>query len=151
MDKLTRPTSDMHKINKQLNDIQREIKVLKYLKDNWFCAENTLCFRGEMEDEHRVYIFFDYDGEKNIWRYELSNQVDKISESKFKVEPVYREKTKKRMSTILKSLNIHEFSTIFEIKISNNLPLENALIPIFKRKILSYIIQSNTIGFLKKP
>ena len=97
------------------------------------------------------YFFFDYDGEKNIWRYELSNQVDKISESKFKVEPVYREKTKKRMSTILKSLNIHEFSTIFEIKISNNLPLENALIPIFKRKILSYIIQSNTIGFLKKP
>jgi len=83
MDKLTRPTSDMHKINKQLNDIQREIKVLKYLKDNWFCAENTLCYRGEMEDEHRVYIFFDYDGEYTVT---LDDFIEKMKASKYSEE-----------------------------------------------------------------
>jgi hypothetical protein len=95
-------------------------------------------------------FYFEYEGEKNIWKYELNNEVDNITDSKFKTESIYKEKTKKSINTILKSLNIDDYSTIFEIKISNSLPLESALIPIFKRKILSYIIQSNTIGFLKK-
>jgi serine/threonine protein kinase len=61
-DKLTYKTNDI----KKLNEINREIKVLKYIKDNKFCVENTLCYRGEMEDEKNVWIFFDYDGEYTI-------------------------------------------------------------------------------------
>jgi hypothetical protein len=33
---------------------------------------------------------------------------------------------------------------------SNDLPFENTLLPIFKRKVLSYIIQKKTIVNLKK-
>jgi hypothetical protein len=39
---------------------------------------------------------------------------------------------------------------IFELMSSNDLPFENTLLPIYKRKILSYIVQKKTIVNLKK-
>ena len=38
---------------------------------------------------------------------------------------------------------------IFELKAAYDLPLESSLLPAFKRKILNYIIQKNTLKNLK--
>jgi hypothetical protein len=37
------------------------------------------------------------------------------------------------------------------MSVKNDLPLENTLLPIFKRKLLTYITQAKTIVILKKP
>jgi serine/threonine protein kinase len=56
----------LNKLTDENSDIEREFNVIKYLKDDKFCSENTLCFRGFMEDENNMWFFFDYDGEYTI-------------------------------------------------------------------------------------
>lgn len=56
----------LKKIKKQTDttdQIEREISILRYLKDDKYCIQNTLCFRGYDSDEEHHYILTDYSGE----------------------------------------------------------------------------------------
>jgi hypothetical protein len=71
-------------------------------------------------------------------------------DSKFAVQLIFDGESKKVIRTILNELTQDISLPLFELMSSNDLPFENTLLPIFKRKILSYIVQKKTIVNLKK-
>ena len=71
-------------------------------------------------------------------------------DSKFAVKLLFDGESRKVIKTIMKELGEDDNLPIFELMSSNDLPFENTLLPIYKRKILSYIIQKKTIVNLKK-
>jgi serine/threonine protein kinase len=44
--------------------IEREIQILKYIKDDSFCEKNSLCYRGYQIVDDTYYILTDYAGEE---------------------------------------------------------------------------------------
>ena len=63
---------------------------------------------------------------------------------------IYSEPNENDIFDILTEIGENGNLPVFEMSSKNDLPLENTLVPIFKRKLLTYITQAKTIVILKK-
>lgn len=140
-------------------------KILKYAgpkfmeyfnvtKALWTLTYDSVSIKHTNESEnHNLetgYFFTLHGKNKKIWKY-ITGGVDVVKhDSKFSVQLIFDGEDRKVIKTMLKDLGEDISSPIFELKSSNDLPFENTLLPIYKRKVLSYIIQKKTIVNLKK-
>lgn len=150
-----------------LNDDELEElnKILKYagpkffeyfnvIKALWTLTYDSVSIKhtneNKKQDLERGYFFTLNGNNKRIWKY-TTGGIDTVKhDSKFSVQLIFDGESKKVIRTILNDLSQDISSPIFELMSSNDLPFENTLLPIFKRKVLSYIIQKKTIVNLKK-
>lgn len=140
-------------------------KMLKYagpkfyeyfnvIKALWTLTYDSVSIKLINEKENQnleVGVFYTISGKnKKIWKY-VTGGVDVVKhDSKFAVQLLFDGETRKSINTILKEHKEDTNQAIFELTSSNDLPFENTLLPIFKRKVLSYIVQTKTIVNLKK-
>jgi hypothetical protein len=150
-----------------LNDDELEElnKILKYagpkffeyfnvIKALWTLTYDSVSIKhtneNKKQDLERGYFFTLNGNNKKIWKY-TTGGIDTVKhDSKFAVQLIFDGESKKIIRTILNELTQDISLPIFELMSSNDLPFENTLLPIFKRKVLSYIIQKKTIVNLKK-
>ena len=96
------------------------------------------------------YVFTGGEMAITFWMY-VTGDVNTVKhDSKFAVQLIFDGESKKVIKTILNELTQDISLPIFELMSSNDLPFDNTLLPIFKRKVLSYIVQKKTIVNLKK-
>ena len=151
----------------KLNDDELEElnKILKYagpkffeyfnvIKALWTLTYDSVSIKHTNEKKNQSLetgYFFTLNGNnKKIWKYSTGG-IDMVKhDSKFAVKLLFDGESRKVIKTIMKELGEDENLPIFELMSSNDLPFENTLLPIYKRKILSYIIQKKTIVNLKK-
>lgn len=132
------------------------LKIYEYfniVKALWTITYDSVAInllnRDDIKDFNNGYFYIEIDGVKYVWKF-LTNDPSKMKvDSKIETDLIYCERTKVNFKKILKNLSVNIDLPMFEITTSNNLPLENTLFPIFKRKVVSYIMQSNTIVSLK--
>jgi hypothetical protein len=150
-----------------LNDDELEElnKILKYagpkffeyfnvIKALWTLTYDSVSIKHTNENKkqnlERGYFFTLNGNNKKIWKY-TTGGIDTVKhDSKFSVQLIFDGESKKVIRTILNELTQDISLPIFELMSSNDLPFENTLLPIFKRKVLSYIVQKKTIVNLKK-
>ena len=92
----------------------------------------------------------------NIWEYQIKRPEEGILTYKFYINSLYEGVNKGvKISSIIendstwKDVSFFNKLTIFQVKCEHNLPVEETLIPIMKRKILSYVLQTTKIQNLK--
>lgn len=100
-------------------------------------------------EEGKGFFFSNIDGQKNLWYYEIPNKNTFKVDSKVLVENIFRGKSRMKVNNLIKKLNFDSELPIFEVDCKTELPLDNTILPVFKRKVLSYIIQTKTIVYLK--
>jgi len=150
-----------------LNDDELEElnKILKYagpkffeyfnvIKALWTLTYDSVSIKHTNENKkqnlERGYFYTLNGNNKKIWKY-MTGGIDTVKhDSKFSVQLIFDGESKKVIRTILNELSQDISLPIFELMSSNDLPFENTLLPIFKRKVLSYIVQKKTIVNLKK-
>ena len=92
-------------------------------------------------NSNKGYFFIDHNGSRYIIRYEMEDIYSKV---KIKVVHTYDDYTQDIFDVIRKLAKRKKIDNtpIFEIKCKDMFPLEETLIPIAKRKIVSYIKQN---------
>jgi hypothetical protein len=145
---------DLIEFNKILK--RAGLKVYEYfniVKALWTITYDSVAInlinKDDIKDFNSGYFYCEIDNIKYVWSFSCGEPGKLKVESKIETMLSYNQETKKRFKTILKDINYNPELPIFEIKVSNNLPLEHTLLPIFKRKVVTYIMQSNTIVSLK--
>jgi hypothetical protein len=147
------------------DELEELNKVLKYagpkffeyfnvIKALWTLTYDSVSIKHTNEKKNQSLetgYFFTLNGNnKKIWKY-VAGDVNTVKhDSKFEVKLIFDGESKKVIKTILNELTQDISLPIFELMSSNDLPFENTLLPIFKRKVLSYIVQKKTIVNLKK-
>jgi len=151
------PNMDDEKVE-EFNKILKKagLKIYEYfniVKALWTITYDSVAInllnRENIKDFTRGYFYTEIEGEKYVWAFTTNNPNRMKTDSKIGTELLFKENTKSSFNKILKTIQIDNELPLFEIKVSSNLPLENTLFPIFKRKVVSYIMQSNTIVSLK--
>ena len=91
------------------------------------------------------YFYSDFEKERKVWKYQIEKKERLTIDTKMNVIPV-------RTSTdnFVFDFDIEKKLPIFELKAVYNFQLESSLLPAFKRKILNYLIQKNTLKKLKQ-
>lgn len=132
------------------------LKIYEYfniVKALWTITYDSVAInlknREEIKDFSKGYFYTEIEGEKYIWEFSCGEPEKLKVESKISINLLFKENSKSTFNKLFKTLNINTELPLFEITVSNQLPLENTLLPIFKRKVVSYIMQSKTIGLLK--
>jgi hypothetical protein len=147
------------------DELEELNKILKYagpkffeyfnvIKALWTLTYDSVSIKHTNEKKNQSLetgYFFTLNGNnKKIWKY-TTGGIDMVKhDSKFAVKLLFDGESRKVIKTIMKELGEDNDLPIFELMSSNDLPFENTLLPIYKRKILSYIIQKKTIVNLKK-
>ena len=93
------------------------------------------------------YFYCDFQSERKIWKYQIEKKDRLTIDSKMNVIVV--KSTEVIPDNFVFDFDIDKKLPIFELKAAYDLPLESSLLPAFKRKILNYIIQKNTLKNLK--
>lgn len=91
------------------------------------------------------YFYCDFQSGRKIWKYQIERKERITIDTKMNVILL-----KQTEDNFVFDFDIEKKLPIFELKASYDFPLESSLLPAFKRKILNYIIQKNTIKNLKK-
>jgi hypothetical protein len=148
------------------NEIKEFDKILKYsgqkifeyfniVKALWTISYDSISInivnREKFETIENGYFYCQYQGVTYIWKYSVKISDVVRFDYKKGATLVYEEKNEKDVFDILKEINEDNTLPVFEMSVKNDLPLENTLLPIFKRKLLTYITQAKTIVILKKP
>jgi len=147
------------------NELEELNKILKYagpkfyeyfnvVKALWTLTYDSVSIKHVNETSEQnleTGYFFTLNGNnKKIWKY-ATGGVDVVKhDSKFAVQLLFDGESRKVIKSILKDLGENTDLPIFELMFTQDLPFENTLLPIFKRKVLSNIIQKKTIVNLKK-
>jgi hypothetical protein len=99
------------------------------------------------------YFFYQNKGEIYLWQYELTKNSKNSFETKSETRQIYSGKMSGRTTTQI----LNEFipkseksAPIFETFSNEDFPIYETLLPIFKRKIISYILQSGVVETYKK-
>jgi hypothetical protein len=127
-------------------------KVLDYfnmMKAVWNIVYDSISLKI-IKNEKNVgeltgYFYSDFETGKKVWKYQIEKKERLTIDSKMNVILV---KTKE--DNFVFDFDIDKKLPIFELKAVYDFPLESSLLPAFKRKILNYIIQKNTLKNLKK-
>ena len=96
------------------------------------------------------FFFYVKNGQKFIWKYLSSFSEKSKIDTKIEVEIIFSGKDRRNPKQILDKLGFNTKFAIFEMDVKNELPLENTILPVFKRKILSYITQTRMVNAVKK-
>jgi hypothetical protein len=91
------------------------------------------------------YFYSDFETGKKVWKYQIEKKERLTIDSKMNVILV-----KPKEDNFVFDFDIDKKLPIFELKAAYDFPLESSLLPAFKRKILNYIIQKNTLKNLKQ-
>jgi hypothetical protein len=104
--------------------------------------------------------FMTYSDKKNgkiyVWQYTITNSLDEINEHNTELVLIYDGNKKEHtfnelIDTYSTFSEKHKkYSPVFEMKVSDEYPLDETLIPLFKRKLMSYILQSVRLENIKK-
>ena len=127
-------------------------KVLDYfnmMKAVWNIVYDSISLKliknekniGEMTG----YFYCDFQTGRKVWKYQIEKKERLTIDSKMNVIVV-----KPIEDNFEFDFDIEKKLPIFELKAAYDFPLESSLLPAFKRKILNYIIQKNTLKNLKK-
>lgn len=127
-------------------------KVLDYfnmMKAVWNIVYDSISLKivknekniGEMTG----YFYCDFQTGRKVWKYLIEKKERLTIDSKMNVILV-----KPREDNFVFDFDVEKKLPIFELKAVHDFPLESSLLPAFKRKILNYIIQKNTIKTLKQ-
>jgi hypothetical protein len=82
-----------------------------------------------------------FNKENYIWKYSIKKIRHDAEETKCDVERIYKGEQSDRYSKLIDQISDSKFP-IFECISSQNLPIENSLLPLFKRKLMNHTIQS---------
>lgn len=104
--------------------------------------------------------FLTFNDRKNgliyVWEYKISEVLPKSKEFQTNIKLIFQGNKKDlTFNKILENFsnfdeNQKKEAPVFEGKTSDNYPLDETLVPLFKRKLLSYILQSSRLETLKK-
>lgn len=156
------------KFNKipDMNDLEiKEFdKILKYcgqkifeyfniVKALWTITYDSISVnivnRKKFDTVDKGYFFCVYNDITYIWKYNvIISDVVRLNK-KSGIDLVFEEKTDKDIFDVLELIGQNPELPVFEMSTKNDLPLENTLLPVFKRKLLTYITQAKTIVILK--
>lgn len=100
------------------------------------------------------YFYYITKGELYIWEYELYKSSKNSYETKSETKKLFGGKINEN-TTVTKLLNEHipksdRSCPVFQAFSNEEFPVEPTLLPIFKRKIISYILQSGLVESYKK-
>jgi hypothetical protein len=129
-------------------------KVLDYfnmMKAVWNIVYDSISLKV-IKNEKNVggltgYFYCDFQSGRKIWKYQIEKKDRLTIDSKMNVIVV--KSTEVIPDNFVFDLDIDKKLPIFELKAAYDFPLESSLLPAFKRKILNYIIQKNTLKNLK--
>ena len=93
------------------------------------------------------YFYYDKNGKRMVWKYQIEMRGRLTIDSKMNL--ILVKKIDDINENMIFNFDIEKNLPIFEVRTTNEFPMEESLIPAFKRKILSYIIQRNTIKNLR--
>ena len=127
-------------------------KVLDYfnmMKAVWNIVYDSISLKlvknekniGEMTG----YFYCDFQTGRKVWKYLIEKKERLTIDNKMNVILV-----KPKEDNFEFDFDVEKKLPIFELKAAYDFPLESSLLPAFKRKILNYIIQKNTLKNLKK-
>jgi len=127
-------------------------KVLDYfniMKAVWNIVYDSISLKI-IKNEKNIYemtgyFYCDFEKEKKVWKYQIEKKEKLTIDSKMNVIVI-----KSTEDNFVFDFDIDKKLPIFELKAAYDFPLEPSLLPAFKRKILNYIIQKNTIKNLKQ-
>ena len=127
-------------------------KVLDYfnmMKAVWNIVYDSISLKI-IKNEKNVgeltgYFYSDFETGKKVWKYQIEKKERLTIDSKMNVILV-----KPKEDNFVFDFDIDKKLPIFELKAVYDFPLESSILPAFKRKILNYIIQKNTLKNLKK-
>jgi hypothetical protein len=91
------------------------------------------------------YFYSDFQTGRKVWKYQIERKERITIDTKMNVILL-----KQTEDNFVFDFDIEKKLPIFELKAVYDFPLESSILPAFKRKILNYIIQKNTIKNLKK-
>jgi hypothetical protein len=91
------------------------------------------------------YFYSDFQTERKVWKYQIERKERITIDTKMNVILL-----KQTEDNFVFDFDIEKKLPIFELKAVYDFPLESSILPAFKRKILNYIIQKNTLKNLKK-
>lgn len=91
------------------------------------------------------YFYSDFQNGRKVWKYQIEKKERLTIDTKMNVIVV-----KTSEDNFVFDFDIDKKLPIFELKAAYDFPLESSLLPAFKRKILNYIIQKNTLKNLKQ-
>lgn len=91
------------------------------------------------------YFYSDFQNGRKVWKYQIEKKERLTIDTKMNVIVI-----KTSEDNFVFDFDIDKKLPIFELKAAYDFPLESSLLPAFKRKILNYIIQKNTLKNLKQ-
>jgi hypothetical protein len=148
------------------NEIKEFDKILKYcgqkifeyfniVKALWTITYDSISINivntEKFDTIENGYFFTVYNGTTYIWEYHVKISDVVRFDKKNGVNLIYEDISEKTIFDILDEIGENNKLPIFELSSKNDLPLENTLLPVFKRKLLTYITQAKTIVVLKNP
>ncbi len=83
------------------------------------------------------------DDQVNLWSYDIKNEGNVLMESQMNISKIFCG-SKDNLD-----LYLDQSKPIFELIYTNDFDMKSSLLPIFKRKVLSYLIQSKKIDSMK--
>jgi len=133
--------------------LEKMMQYFAIMKAIWTLAYDSISINllntPDNIESGKGYFFSNIGNEKNIWYYEIPDKRTFKVDSKVQIKNIFNGKSKMKVQNLIKKLNFDNTLPIFEVECKTNLPLENTILPVFKRKVLSYIIQTKTIVYLK--
>lgn len=99
------------------------------------------------------YFYYIINNDFYLWEYELTKSNKNSYETKSEARLVTKQKIKDENINEILTINIPrgtKTNPIFECVSNEDFPIEETLLPIFKRKIISYILQSGIVETYKK-
>lgn len=146
------------------NEIKEFDKILKYcgqkifeyfniVKALWTITYDSISVnivnRKKFDTIDKGYFYCLYNNITYIWKYHVIISDVVRLDKKSGIELVFNEPTEMDIFDLLELIGQNPELPVFEMSTKNDLPLENTLLPVFKRKLLTYITQAKTIVILK--
>ena len=130
-------------------------KVLDYfniVKAVWTIVYDSISLKviknEKNYEEFQGYFYYDKDGKRMVWKYQIENRGRLTIDSKMNI--ILVKTIEIGDDNIIEYFDFQKRLPIFEVTTTMDYPMQTSLIPAFKRKILNYTIQRNTILNLKR-
>lgn len=156
--------------NEEKNEFDRIIKFsstkffeyFSIVKSYWSVIYETISINVKKNKKNikNDIGFLTYNDKKNskiyVWEYQIKKILPNIEEYDTEVKLIYEgEKKGLTFNQVIENFSTisdtdKSTSPVFEVKASSEYPLDETLLPLFKRKLMSYILQSVRLDSVKK-
>jgi hypothetical protein len=143
--------SDFNELNEIIKFAgQKILNYFNIVKSVWTIVYDSISVKVIQEknlSENIGYFYNEKNNERHLWKYQIEKRERLTIDSKMNVIPV--KLSEETQNNFVFNFDMEKKLPIFELKAVYDFPLESSLLPAFKRKILNYIIQKNTLKNLK--